>query len=224
MAVSGVRQEQLAGGTNVGTIQTLVATLPNVFPNEIGKAGRGVYVKLEATPPQEPPPPAPEHRAEESLYEPFAAWLKNDVEEVTESTPLGGAMMGKKWATPDVIGVYRPPAGSVIRFQPEIVAAEIKINPYEAITAFGQAVAYRLFAAKSYIVMPNSMPGEESSRLESLSLLFGIGFVLFDPNSEVPDFEIRVRAQRFLPDMYYVNEFADRLRSDDPGKFGLLFG
>ena len=35
---------------------------------------------------------------------------------------------------------------------------------------------------------------------------------------------IRVRAQRFSPDMFYVNEFADRLKHHDADVFEELFG
>ena len=41
---------------------------------------------------------------------------------------------------------------------------------------------------------------------------------------EEPDFKIRVRAQRFPPDMFYVNEFADRLKHFDAEIFEDLFG
>ena len=47
---------------------------------------------------------------------------------------------------------------------------------------------------------------------------------LFDPSNSDPQFEIRVRAQRFSPDMFYVNEFASRLHTHDPAKFQKLFG
>lgn len=33
-----------------------------------------------------------------------------------------------------------------------------------------------------------------------------------------------LRPQRFLPDMFYVNEFADRLYQLDPSVFNQLFG
>ncbi len=72
--------------------------------------------------------------------------------------------------------------------------------------------------------MPRTIPLEEYGRLESLCLLFGIGLVLFEPDAEQPDFEIRVRAQRYYPDMYYVNEFADRVYQIDPSLFNRLFG
>lgn len=54
---------------------------------------------------------------------------------------------------------------------------------------------------------------EDQSRLESLCMLFGIGLVLFELNKDSPRFAIRVRAQRFSPDMFYANEFADRLKT-----------
>ena len=47
--------------------------------------------------------------------------------------------------------------------------------------------------------------------------------VLFDLDPKSPNFSIRVRAQRFSPDMFYVNEFADRLRQLDSETFETLF-
>ena len=43
---------------------------------------------------------------EEDFYEPFADWLKVDLGECSEAVALGGNYLGKKWGTPDVIGVY----------------------------------------------------------------------------------------------------------------------
>ena len=55
-------------------------------------------------------------------------------------------------------------------------------------------------------------------------MLFGVGLVLFDLDKDFPQFEIRMRGQRFSPDMFYVNEFADRLRHYDAEVFEQLFG
>ena len=60
--------------------------------------------------------------------------------------------------------------------------------------------------------MPASMTLEDQSRLEALCMLFGVGLVLFALAPKAPDFQIRVRAQKFTPDMFYVNEFAERLK------------
>jgi len=71
--------------------------------------------------------------------------------------------------------------------------------------------------------MPTSMTLEDQSRLEALCILFGVGLVLFDLDAKKPNFQIRVRAQKFTPDMFYVNEFAERLKEFDTEKFELLF-
>src|SRR5208282_5954768 len=160
---------------------------------------------------------------ESEFYEPFAEWLKNELDEVTEVAPLGGASMKTKWGTPDVVGVYKPLARNLIKFPLEIVSAEIKIDPQTPVVAFGQAVAYRLFSAKTYVAMPSKLTEEDQSRLESLCMLFGVGLVLFDVDKDNPHFLIRVRAQRFSPDMFYVNEFADRLKLYDSQVFERLF-
>jgi hypothetical protein len=72
--------------------------------------------------------------------------------------------------------------------------------------------------------MPNTLTEEDKSRLESLCMLFGVGLVLFDLSKDVPNFSIRMRAQRFSPDMFYVNEFAERLKLHDAERFEDLFG
>ena len=209
------------------TVEAQVAnSLVADYPSELTKPSRGLYKPLAADGQvsSEILLPVEGFQKEEELYEPFAQWLKNDIEEATEAVPLGGAGLKAKWGTPDVVGVYKPLASQLIKFSAEIVAAEIKIDPAQPVVAFGQSIAYRLFAARTYVVMPSSMGEEDQSRLEGLCLLFGVGFVLFDPSNIDPQFQIRVRAQRFSPDMFYVNEFASRLQSLDPGKFQKLFG
>jgi hypothetical protein len=161
---------------------------------------------------------------ESDFYGPFAEWLRDDLEEVTEVAPLGGAGLKSKWGTPDVVGVYKPLASNLIKFGVEIVSAEIKIDPQAPVVAFGQAVAYRLLSTKTYIAMLTTLTEEDQSRLESLCMLFGVGLVLFDLDKDAPQFSIRVRAQRFSPDMFYVNEFADRLKQLDAETFENLFG
>jgi hypothetical protein len=159
---------------------------------------------------------------ETDFYDPFAKWLKDDLDEVTEVAPLGAASMKTKGGTPDVIGVYQPLVGNLIKFPLELVSAETKIDPLAPVVAFGQAMAYRLFSAKTYVAMPTTLSEEDQSRLESLAMLFGIGLVLFDLDRANPNFSIRVRAQRFLADMFYVNEFADRLKLHDAEVFEKL--
>ena len=180
--------------TPKNTIHGSVWDLATRFPSEITKPSRGLF--LGATPALGTvtvnPPVLPSAKIkEEDFYKPFADWLKNELDEATIAISLGGAGLQKKWGTPDVIGVYKALASHRIKFDLEIISAEIKIDPQQPVVAFGQAAAYRLFSAKSYIVMPNSISEEDYSRLEALCMLFGMGLVLFEPNPEEPDFKIR---------------------------------
>ncbi len=60
-------------------------------------------------------------------------------------------------------------------------------------------------------------------RLILLTQRFAIALVLFDLNLKKPEFRISVRAQRYIQDMFYVNEFADRLRQHNSEVFEHLF-
>lgn len=217
--------------TPKNTIHGSVWNLDTVFPNEISKPSRGLFVSASREAETagskqgttEVVSESGKTFAEADFYQSFADWLKNDLDEATEIAPLGGASMKTKWGTPDVIGVYKPLASNLIKFPLELIAGEVKIDPMQPIVAFGQAVAYRLFASKTYIAMPTTLTEADQSRLEALCMLFGVGLVLFALDTERPNFSIRVRAQRFSPDMFYVNEFADRLRVFDAEIFEMLF-
>jgi preprotein translocase subunit Sec61beta len=155
------------------------------FPSEISKPSRGLYKPVNSLDsdsvvlgsPEQIDPTGIKVR-EADFYEPFAEWLKNDLEEVSDATPLGGATMKSKWGTPDVAGVYKPLAANLIKFSLEIVSAEIKIDPQAPVVAFGQAAAYRLFSSKTYVAMPTSLTEEDQSRFESLCMLFGVGLAV----------------------------------------------
>jgi len=60
-------------------------------------------------------------------------------------------------------------------------------------------------------------------RVAGMDLNFGVGLALFDLDPKAPNYQIRMRAQRFSADMFYVNELADRLRTQDPETFEKLF-
>ncbi|WP_137181520.1 hypothetical protein [Roseomonas sp. AR75] len=161
--------------------------------------------------------------AEVSFYEPLANWLRDEADEVTEAFPLGGAGFKDKWGTPDVVGVLKPKTGDFVPFPLEIVAVELKIDPYQSITAFGQVCAYRLFSHRVYLAMPETIPNADRDRLESLCSLFGIGLIFFESDSSDPSFRLEVRAIRNSPDMFYANDFARRLHRAEPKIFHKLF-
>jgi hypothetical protein len=209
--------------TPTNTIHGSVWDLATRYPDKVIKPSRGLFKAASAENQEEKAPKLIQKFKEEEFYVPFAEYLKNDLDEATTSAALGGSGIKNKWGTPDVIGVYKSLASNLIKFPLEIVSAEIKIDTQSPIVAFGQAVAYRLFSSKCYVVMPNTISDEDLSRLEALCMLFGIGLVVYELNPKIPDFSIRVRAQRFSPDMFYVNEFARRLHQYDPVLFEQLF-
>ncbi|MGA8540586.1 MAG: hypothetical protein WB566_13865 [Terriglobales bacterium] len=216
--------------TGKKTVEWAVWDLNKTFPTEVAKPDRGLFTPVSESDSgavlvgdREQIASTGARVRESEFYEPFAQYLKDDLDECTVALPLGGSTLKAKWATPDVVGTYKPQARDLIRFQVEIISAEIKIAS-EPVVAFGQAVAYRLFSTKTYIAMPKSLTKEEQDRLKSLCVLFGVGLVLFDVNKEAPQFSIQVSPQRFSPDMFYVNAFADRLKLNASEKFEELFG
>jgi len=145
---------------------------------------------------------------EEGFYEPFADWLVNEIEDCTKAIALGKNKFKDKWGTPDVIGKNESKRSDIIQAPIEIVAAEIKTDINQLITAFGQTCSYRLFSNKAYLVIPRNSPQDEIARLDSLCMVFGIGLILFNiEDVDNPDFDIRVRAIKHDPDMYYVNKY-----------------
>jgi hypothetical protein len=159
--------------------------------------------------------PVQEKLGEEQFYKPFAEWLVEDLEECTKAITAGGNKMKDKFGTPDVVGILRPGDRDIIDFPMEIVSAEIKTSSNGLITAFGQACSYKLFSHKSYIVVPKTASDDDIARLESLSMIMGIGLILFEPSSPTdPRFEIRTRATRHNPDMFYVNQKIKLIKKD----------
>lgn len=69
--------------------------------------------------------PGAQTLTEQDFYESFAEWLQEN-DEATIAAPLGGSSLGGKWGTPDVIGVLKPLAQDIFKFEPQIVTAEIK--------------------------------------------------------------------------------------------------
>lgn len=152
---------------------------------------------------------------EEDFYEPFANWIKNELEDVTRAIPLGRNKFKDKWGTPDVIGLRESQRGDIIEGPTEIVSAEIKTDTAQLVTAFGQACAYKLFSHRSYLVVPRQSPPDEISRIDSLCQIFGIGLVIFNAKSPTePIFEIRVRPARHEPDLFYTNKYIALIKKE----------
>ncbi|HEY5125347.1 MAG TPA: hypothetical protein VIK14_16575 [Ignavibacteria bacterium] len=162
---------------------------------------------------------------EKDFYIPIAEYLKK-LGDCDKAESLGGSSdKKKKWYTPDVLGIRKSDITANIKFEPEIVSVEVKIDTSDAIKAFGQAISYRLFSAKVYLFEPHSFIDKpEFKRIESLCLLFGIGLILFnDKSNRKPDWEIRARAQRAIPDLTWSNKFLDKMRETNHDIWKKLF-
>jgi hypothetical protein len=216
----GVRYSELSqkilelGNFNKNTISGATWDLDATYPDKVYKPDRGLFRLLKfkenvsAQPDEQPGSKQPKPKAirEEDFYEPFAKWLVNELEECTSAIGLGGNIFRDKWGTPDVVGIRESKRSDIVPFPTEIIAAEIKTDSAGLITAFGQACAYKIFSHKSYIVVPADSLYEDITRLDTLCRQFGIGLILFNnTNAEDPSFEIRARAVKHEPDMFFVN-------------------
>ena len=107
-----------------------------------------------------------------------------------------------------MVGVLEPRRSDIIKGDTEIVTAEVKFDTTDLVTAFGQACAYTCFSHKTYLVAPKQSDKKDVDKLDALCNIFGIGLILYDnTNPNAPGFEIRVRATKHDPDMFYVNYY-----------------
>lgn len=230
--------EASAPGTPHNSVHGGIHNLLTTRTSEISKVARGTYqltkfvdadnaasrdqeVAAVETPVRAEAPDA-DALTEQDFYESFAAWLEEN-DEATFASALGGSSLGGKWGTPDVIGVLRSRAQDIFKFEPQIVTAEIKAVPNQPVVAFGQAVAYRLFSHKAYIVIPKLTSSDDMNRLTSLCSIHGIGLVTFALNREQPDYVVVVLPVSTAPDMFYVNTMLERLKSTAPTILNKLF-
>ncbi len=210
-----VRQIQATDASlKKNTIHGTVWDLATRLPDKVYKPSRGLFRLVEFRENETDqlkaalvPKPAKKTK-EEDFYATFADWLVNDLEDCTKAIPLGGNRFRDKWGTPDVIGKRESKKSDILQAPTEIVSAEIKTDVSQLVTAFGQACAYCIFSHKSYLVVSKESPQDEIARLDSLCQVFGIGLILFDVSSpENPQFDIRVRARKQEPDMFYANKY-----------------
>ena len=202
------------------TIYGAVWDLDKRFPKQVSKPARGLFkyissIATDKTKAVTTTSISQASRGDEILfYEPFRDYLIGELGDSNNAITMGGAGFGDKWSTPDVLGVRKSGHGAIVELPTEITSAEIKVgtSTQELITGFGQACAYLLFSNKSYLVIPKQTDKELLDRLDALCRLFGIGLILFNKdNSANPDFEIRNRAAKHSPDMFYVNQYLNRL-------------
>lgn len=197
---------------NLNTVNGSIWDIDIQKPNEVYKVDRGLFRHVSFRGKEEVITQTIHSEVsgikEKDFYNSFSDYLVGELGDCTKAISLGGNRFKDKWGTPDVIGKNEPGRSDIIKHETEIISAEIKIDDFGLITAFGQACAYKSFSHKVYIVIPKSASDEDKARIESLSLIFGIGLILFDAtNKENPQFEIRVRPTKHEPDSFYVNKY-----------------
>ena len=203
---------------NINTIQRTVVELDSTCSDKVYKRIRGLFrhtkfkEDITTQPDQQATTVTKSNKEiniqEKDFYLPFAEWIETELEECTKVIELGGNIFRDKWGTPDIIGVRESKRSDIIQFPTEIVVGEIKIDTNALIIAFGQACAYKIFSHKSYVVVPNDSQIEDITRLDILCRQFGIGLILFNSKKpEEPNFEIRARAVKHEPDMFFVNKY-----------------
>ncbi len=200
----------------INTVHGTIWNLEERLPSDVYRPAKGflrhTQFREKDVEIERPSVPTAEKTEEADFYEPFAEWVKNELEECTRAISLGGNRFRDKWGTPDVIGILQARESDLVKVPTEIIAAEIKTNTGNLITAFGQACSYKLLGHKSYIVVPQDSPEEDLGRLDALCTTLGIGLILFDrKNPRNPMFQIRVRAAKHEPDPFYVNMYMKKV-------------
>jgi hypothetical protein len=194
--------------------------MDRALPTQVYKPSKGLYMhcrfRTEANTQAGPETPrtTPKQReatpsiSEQVFYASFARWLRDDLEEVTQVIVLGGNTFRDRWGTPDVLGKFESKRSDVVKGMTLIVASEVKVDVSDLLKGFGQACAYRLFAHKSYLVIPQHSPPDELDRLEALCRMHGIGLVTFDArNSAAPAYRLMARPIKHEPDLSYTNKY-----------------
>ena len=199
--VSGIIQRH--PNAHEGTIRVQVSYMArDSHKDEIERFSRGIYRPMGKIEDFEDDSlngdEEPETYNEEDFYEPFADFLTSELDECSTAAAIGSMRGNGKWGNPDVVGINKPLPHHVIKFEPEIIAAEIKINPNDTVTAFGQAVAYRLFSHKTYLVLPNTVTEAESAKMLLLYSLYGIGLVYFDLDPKNANFSTSHKNLKFV--------------------------
>jgi hypothetical protein len=134
----------------------------------------------------------------------LANWLKRELQDVEQvMTPARNLFLGL-CETPTVLGIAENPRGGEKAPPAGIVSAQMEVDTASVMKAFGQACAARLFARRSYLVVPKRQQIRELMHLHALCELFGLGLVLFDERSTAaPGFCLAVRPFDHDPDPIY---------------------
>lgn len=203
---------------NAGTIKTVVGHLDKASGNQVYKPARGqfrlvVFKKVVASEAREEVKRLARDLAmERKVNLRFAEWLEQELQDVNQAMTPTSNLFNGLCGTPTVLGLAEARPGDVQTPPPGIVSAQIESRTGGHIDAFGQACAARLYARRSYLVVPKGKRIEEHMHLHALCRTFGLGLVLFDNFSAAnPGFRLAVHAVDHAPDPVYESRCMKQL-------------
>ena len=211
-------------GENENNIRGSLYNLPKEFPEKISRPYRGLFILkgnenylndiVEQDLAQKPNSKIMENNS----YQPAKEYLLSE-EECTYAVVIGGNIFGKKWGTPDILGSIRANSDAVYKPPLEIIAVEIKDGGYSPVEALGQAMAYKLFAHRTWLILPDD---NDLDRIEGLAISANIGLISFSIEKDGFEFVTLNRPVAGRPDFMEVNNILDDLKRKDKKKYNEL--
>ena len=213
-------------GTNLNTCNGNLYNLPNELPDKVSRPSRGLFILkenekfLKDTSEEAPEQQSDIKLNEEGIYEPARNHLLGNGE-CTHAVIVGGNSFGKKWGTPDIVGVIRADSDAVYKPILEIIAVEVKNEGYDPVEALGQAMAYKLFAHRTWLVLPHDNQNE-IERIQGIAITANIGLISFTGKDKDLEFTTLNRPTSGCPDIIEVNKMLEKLKRDRPKYIELI--
>ena len=213
-----VRKVEAETGEKENTCWGSLYDLPRTLPDRVSKPRRGLFILKENEKCLNVEEEPSSNKNEEDIYEPARQYLLGQGE-CTHAVVIGGNIFGKKWGTPDILGAIRADSDAVYQPPLEIIAVEIKDAGYSPVEALGQAMAYKLFAHRTWLVLPKD---KDIDRIEGIAMSANIGLVSFTAEKGGPRFVTLNRPTTGHPDFTEVNKILGDLKEKDRKKYNAL--
>lgn len=164
---------------------------------------------------------SPDRSRESHFYAPtVTAALGQDI--LTAATVIGGALTNWAYGTPDIVGIIQP--SSLVRplsLPSEVVAIEIKHGTklHSLVTGLAQAIRYKRFAHRGYLVVHPHGEGKIPNWLEGQCRHSGVGLCELDADEAT--LRIIADAPSNTPDLRLLSEFIRKLPKNKRGDLRL---
>ena len=209
-------------GENENTCNGSLYNMPVEIPEKISRPYRGLFILKENEKLLKDIEQNFEQKLvsdkEDDIYHPAKDYLLSR-EECTHAVVIGGNIFGKKWGTPDILGAIRAHSDAVYKPTLEIIAVEIKDEGYSPVEALGQAMAYKLFAHRTWLILPEDA---DLDRIEGIAISANIGLISFKKGKDGFEFDTLNRPISGHPDFAEVNNQLEKLKEKDKKKYNEL--